>query len=84
MTLLPTASTRPATSVPRTLRFGLRSPTAGRAMYGLPVIAYQSAGFTEDACTRISTPSSATSGCSISRNSGEPYRSHKIAFIAFC
>jgi hypothetical protein len=28
----PTASTCPAKSVPKTLRFGLRSPTAGRAM----------------------------------------------------
>src|SRR6266487_3617458 len=48
---------------------------ATRPTYGVPVIPYQSAGFTEAAWTRTSTPSSSSSGfatsCS-SRTSGDP------------
>src|SRR5207244_13331705 len=58
----------------------------GRATYGVPVIPYQSAGFTEAARTRTSTPSLARSGLSSSWSSstlGEPYLLRTIAFIAF-
>src|SRR5919197_1295883 len=37
VTCLPTASTCPATSAPRTLSLGLRSPACRREMYGLPL-----------------------------------------------
>src|SRR6266540_3147789 len=82
-TALPTASTRPARSVPTSLVFGFSSPDEGRAKSG-PVTWYHSAGFTDDACTRTSTWSSPTTGMSTSRSSttpGRPYRSWTIAFI---
>src|SRR5918995_1813682 len=84
VTFPPTASTTPARSRP-SLDLGLRSPICGRATQGVPVMAYQSAGFTEAAWTRTSTSSSPGSGWSISRSSstsGGPNRSWTIAFIA--
>src|SRR5918993_4939090 len=45
VTFPPTASTTPARSRP-SLDLGLRSPICGRATQGVPVMAYQSAGFT--------------------------------------
>src|SRR5215207_9580916 len=83
-TFPPTASTAPARSRP-SLAFGLRSPICGRARYGVPVMAYQSAGFTEAAWTRTSTSSSPGSGWPISRSSstsGGPNLSWTIAFTA--
>src|ERR671912_2198901 len=83
-TFPPTASTTPARSRP-SLVLGLRSPICGRARYGVPVMAYQSAGFTEAAWTRTSTSSSPGSGWSISRSSstsGGPKLSWTIAFTA--
>src|SRR5665811_2366367 len=76
VTLVPTASTCPATSVPRTAFFGLRSPYTGRATYGRPLMIAQSAGLTPAARTRTNTWSSAISGLLISlssRTSAEPY-----------
>src|SRR5918993_2421480 len=84
VTFPPTASTTPARSRP-SLDLGLRSPICGRAIQGVPVMAYQSAGFTDAAWTRTSTSSSPGSGWSISRSSstsGGPNRSWTIAFIA--
>jgi hypothetical protein len=83
VTLPPTASTTPAESVP-SLVFGVRSPICGRATYGDPVMAYQSAGFTDAARTLTRTSSSPASGWSISRSSstsGVPNRSWTTAFI---
>jgi hypothetical protein len=77
VTVLPTASTVPAKSAPGTGCLGPRSPAAVRAMYGRPVTAYHSAGFTDDARTRTSTPSSVRSGWATSRSSsasGDPNR----------
>src|SRR5918993_738085 len=84
VTFPPTASTTPARSRP-SLDLGLRSPICGRATQGVPVMAYQSAGFTEAAWTRTSTSSSPGSGWSISRSSstsGGPKLSWTIAFTA--
>src|SRR2546429_407925 len=67
--LEPTASTCPATSVPRTRFFGLRSPYIGRAMYGRPAMIAQSPGLTPAARTRTSTSSSPISGWAMSRRS---------------
>jgi hypothetical protein len=77
VTALPTASTVPAKSAPGTVCFGLRSPIVGRAMYGRPVTAYHSAGFTDEARTRTSTPSSVRAGLAMSwssSTSGDPNR----------
>jgi hypothetical protein len=77
VTAPPTASTVPAKSAPGTACFGPRNPIDGRAMYGLPVTAYHSAGLTDDARTRTSTPSSVRAGMSMSwssSTSGDPNR----------
>ena len=84
VTAEPTVSTVPATSQPRTRIFGRRKPSAGRAMYGLPVMMCHTSGPAPAARTRTSTSSFPTIGSSISRNSStsaEPYRSWVIAFI---
>jgi hypothetical protein len=65
-TFLPTASTTPATSVPRTRVRGRRSPDLNRRMYGTPVTVIQSGVFTLVARTRIRTSSSPTGGRSTS------------------
>src|SRR5207248_2146949 len=49
VTFLPTASTIPATSAPRTLLLGLRIPTTGRRRYGLPSSMPQSMGLIDAA-----------------------------------
>ena len=86
VTSLPTASTVPAKSDANWLLFGLRMPIDGRPMYGLPATAYQSPAFSDAACTRTSTSSSAGTGLSTSRtsttSSGGPKRSRTAAFIA--
>ncbi len=86
VTFVPTASTTPATSVPRTGVRGPRSPDLSRRMYGTPVTVIQSGVFTLVARTRIRTSSSPTGGRSISSSrstrSGAPYRSWTMAFIA--
>ena len=48
-TSVPTASTVPATSVPGTATFGLRSPVAIRMMNGEPVMRIQSPTWTDAA-----------------------------------
>jgi hypothetical protein len=58
----PAASTSPARSIPSRPPLGRRSPIAGRASHGMPVIAYQSAGLTDAALTRTRTSPSAASG----------------------
>ena len=83
VTVAPTASTVPAKSAPGTGCLGRRSPAAGRAMYGRPVTAYHSAGFTDDERTRTSTSSSVRSGWAMSwswSTSGDPNRWWTIAF----
>jgi hypothetical protein len=84
-TFLPTASTTPATSVPRTGVEGRRSPDFSRRRYGTLVTVIQSGVFTLVARTRIRTSSSPTDGRSISfslsTRSGAPYPSWTIAFM---
>src|ERR687891_426511 len=86
VTFVPTASTTPATSVPRTGVRGRRSPDLSRTMYGTPVTVIQSGVFTLVACTRIRTSSSPTDGRSTSSTrstrSGAPYVFWTMAFIA--
>src|SRR5918996_617298 len=62
VTFLPTASTTPATSVPRTGVEGCRSPDLSRRMYGTPVTVTQSGVFTLVAPTRIRTSPSPAPG----------------------
>ena len=62
----PTASTTPATSVPRTGHDGVRNPERNRRIFGTPATTIQSGVFTLVARTRTSTPSSPTCGGSIS------------------
>ena len=62
----PTASTTPATSLPRTARFGRRSPEARRPMYGTPVTVAQSGVLTLVARTRTRTSPAPTGGTGIS------------------
>src|ERR1019366_2195824 len=86
VTPAPTASTCPATSVPRIGFFGLRNPydAAGRAMYGRPLMIAESPGLTAAAQTRTKTSWSPIAGLSTflsSRTSLEPYRSWTIAFM---
>src|SRR6267143_7021902 len=91
VTLLLTASTLPAMSLPILGSFGLRNPllrvtTIRSRRFGPPVISYRSAGFTEDAWIFTSTPrTSSGAGFSSSliwRTSGEPYRSRTTAFMS--
>src|SRR2546426_2504210 len=84
VTAEPTASTRPATSQPRTLIFGLRNPTTRRAKYGFPVMRCHTSGPQPAARTRTSTSFSPATGAAISLNSktsAEPYSLWTIAFI---
>src|SRR5919106_5025482 len=87
VTFLPTASTTPATSVPRTGVEGCRSPDLSRRMYGIPVTVTQSGVFTLVAPTRIRTSSSPNPGrptvASSSTRSGGPYPCWTMAFMAF-
>lgn len=55
VTSLPTASTRPAKSVPRIRSFGARSPNTSLARYGSPRMRCQSRALTAAAWTRTST-----------------------------
>src|SRR5215813_10743801 len=76
VTVLPTASTLPATSEPSPVIFGLRSPAKMRTMYGIPRIKCQSTGLTEAAQTFINTSLSLGTGFSTSSiwtTSGGPY-----------
>src|ERR687891_1969364 len=86
VTFLPTASTTPATSVPRTGVRGPRSPSRSRRTKGTPVTVIQSGVLTLVARTRIRTSSSPTGGRSrspsFSTRSGAPYLSWTIAFIS--
>jgi hypothetical protein len=66
LTRPPTASTTPATSLPRTGRFGRRSPELTRPMYGTPVTVAQSGALTLVARIRIRTSSAPTGGTGIS------------------
>ena len=67
VTFGPTASTTPATSMPRTRTLGARNPKpTTRSKYGRPVMTCQSPMCTLAACTRMSTSSSPISGLSIS------------------
>ncbi len=66
VTALPTCSTVPATSVPGTRFFGLRSPVAKRMTNGEPVIRIQSPTWIEAAWTRTRTSSAAISGLATS------------------
>lgn len=69
-TFLPINSTVPATSMPRTRMFGVRSPKPTmRSMYGRPVITCQSPMWRLAACTRTSTSLSPITGLSMSTNS---------------
>src|SRR5918994_5453411 len=85
VTYLPTASTTPAMSVPRTGAAGRQSPDFSRVTYGTPATVTQSGVFTLLARTRIRTSSSPTAGRStspiLSTSSGAPYLSWTIAFI---
>jgi hypothetical protein len=82
---VPTSSTTPATSVPRTGVEGRRGPDLSRSTYGTPATTIQSGVFTLVAFTRIRTPSAPTAGCStswsLSTRSGSPYPVWTIAFI---
>jgi hypothetical protein len=66
VTALPTASTTPANSVPRTVAFGFTSPEKNRTMKGLPARKPQSVRFTVVACTLTRTSPSFTAGVSTS------------------
>ena len=66
VTLRPTSSTTPATSVPRIRERGPRRPDWTRSTYGMPATVIQSGVFTQVARTRTSTPSSPTAGGSTS------------------
>ncbi len=85
VTLLPTDSTIPATSVPGIGFLGLASPAPmRRRTYGCPVTTCHTSGWSEAALTRTRTSASPTTGSSTSRSSrssGDPYRSWTIAFI---
>ena len=85
VTFLPTASTTPAISVPRTGFRGFRRPLCNRRTYGVPVTVIQSGVFTLVAHTRTNTSSSPTEGLStsssLSTRSGAPYPLWTMAFI---
>jgi hypothetical protein len=66
ITLLPTASTCPATSTPGRVSLGLRSPNSMRKLCGLPFIKPASSGLTEAARTFIKTSLSLGTGLSTS------------------
>src|SRR5438874_6319741 len=83
-TASPTASTSPASSVPRIRCFGRRSPVKKRLMNGLPARTAQSDRVTVVACILTSTSCSLGTGCSTSsirRTSGAPYLSKTTALI---
>ena len=85
-TRAPTASTTPATSLPRTGVDGPRSPALSRRTYGTPAVTIQSGVLTLVALTRTRTSSSPTSGSgsspSASTRSGWPYPVWTIARIS--
>ena len=83
-TPLPTASTTPANSLPRTLTLGRMSPVNNRTMKGLAARNPQSVRFTVVACTLTSTWLALTAGFSTSAirtTSGGPYLVCTAAFI---
>ena len=69
VTFAPTASTRPATSLPRTAAFIFLNPGMSRAKYGLPVMMCHTSGPQPAARTCTRTSSSPTTGSATSRNS---------------
>src|SRR2546430_7736298 len=86
VTPAPTASTRPARSIPGIRVFGRRSPKAARAAYGSPAIRCQTPWSTPAAWTRTSTspaPGLGTGTSSTRSTSTDPYRSWTIAFMTF-
>jgi len=86
VTAEPTASTSPASSRPRILRFGRRSPSMKRQMNGLARRMWQSVWLTVVARIRTRTSSSLGTGRSTSSmrsTSGGPYLSWTTALIVF-
>ena len=84
-TLVPTASTSPASSLPRMIARGRRRPLNGLATSGSPRRKPQSVRFTVVARTRISTSSYAGTGLGRSSrrrtSSGGPYLVCTLAFM---
>src|ERR1019366_8511915 len=84
VTATPASATSPASSVPRTRRFGRRSPVTNRAAKGVPPRSPVSVLLTVVAWTLTRTSSSLGTGCATSSRrstSGGPYPSWTTALM---